>query len=305
MNESLENIISKGFHVWSHNLNICIPLIFNYIIQVAVMFAAAVVGILILFGTGSLDNVATMTDDELFELMSTSVVENIPAIVFLVIMVFVILLLFQSYFFAGAVGMSQNAIAKGDTSIADMFNAAGDNFTHVFLANFLILLLELSGIVFMVPGAVLVRNNMELMDSSQFAGGLLLLLIGMLIWILYLLILALAFSVVIYSIVIEHVGAMDGINEGVRFFMDNKFSVLIMWIIVFVVSAVVGFAFYITGNVITLLGSESLNIVWSFGSQLILLVTLKPLIIVWWTRLYMVKTGKNISIDELLTDPWG
>ncbi|MCL7414991.1 MAG: hypothetical protein M8349_02875 [ANME-2 cluster archaeon] len=305
MNESFENIISKGFHVWSHNLNICIPLIFNYIIQVAVMFTAAVVGILILFGTGSLDNVATMTDDELFELMSTSVVENIPAIVFLVIMVFVILLLFQSYFFAGAVGMSQNAIAKGDTSIADMFNAARDNFTHVFLANFLILLLELSGIVFMVPGAVLVRKNWEFMDSSQFAGGLLLLLIGMLIWILYLLILDLAFSVVIYSIVIEHVGAMDGITEGVRFFMDNKFSVLIMWIIVFVVSAVVGFAFYITGNVITVFGSESLNIVWSFGSQLILLVTLQPLIIVWWTRLYMVKTEKNSYIDELLTDPWG
>ncbi|MCG7850051.1 MAG: hypothetical protein MIO93_12870 [ANME-2 cluster archaeon] len=305
MSESLENIISKGFHVWSRNLNICIPLIFNYIIQVAVMFAAALAGMLILFGTSSLDDIATMTDDELFEIMSTSIGENIPAFAVLVILVFVILLLFQSYFFGGAVGMSQNATAKGDSSIADMFNAAGNNFFNVFMANFVMILVELAGIVFLVPGAVLVRNNMELIDSSQFAGGILLLLIGAIIWILYLLILDLLFSVVIYTIVIEHVSALDGITEGVKFFMDNKSGVFIMWIIIFVISAVVGIVFYITGNIIAIAGSESMNIAWSFGSQLILLVTLQPLIIVLWTRLYMVKTGKDIYIDELLIEPWG
>jgi len=305
MSESLENIISKGFHVWSRNLNICIPLIFNYIIQVAVMFAAAVVGMLVLFGTSSLDDITTMTDDELFKIMPTSIGENIPAFAVLVILVFVILLLFQSYFFGGAVGMSQNANAKGDSSIADMFNAAGNNFFNVFKANFVMILVELAGIVFLVPGAVLVRNNMELTDSSQFAGGILLLLLGMIIWILYLLILDLLFSVVIYTIVIEHVSALDGITEGVRFFMDNKSGVFILWIIIFVISAVVGIVFYITGNIIAIAGSESMNIAWSFGSQFILLVTLQPLIIVLWTRLYMVKTGKDIYIDELLIEPWG
>ena len=201
MNESLENIISKGFHVWSRNLNICIPLIFNYVIQIAVMFAAAVVGILILFGTSSLDNIATMNDDELMELMSTAIGGNITSFAILVILVFIVLLLFQSYFFTGAVGMSQNATANGDTTLADMFNTAGINFVNVFLANFLMLLVELVGIVFVVPGAILVRNNMELIDSSQFTGGIMLLFIGILLWLLYLLILDLLFSVVIYKIV--------------------------------------------------------------------------------------------------------
>lgn len=308
MSESLENIIAKGFHVWNHNLNICIPLIFNYIIQIVVMFAAVVVGIMVLFGASSLDDIASMTDDELFELMSTSIGENIPAFVVLIILVFVILLLFESYFFAGAVGMSQNATARGDTTIADMFNAAGSNFINVFMANFLILLVELAGIVFLVPGIVLVRNNMgpmELMDPSQFAGGIGLLFIGMIIWIMYLLILDLILSVVIYNIVIEHAGALDGITEGVRFFMQNKVSVFFMWLIVFVVSVVVGFVLFIAGEAVAIAGSESLNIAWSFGNQLILLVTLHPLIIVWWTRLYMAKTGKDIYIDELLTEPWG
>jgi len=269
------------------------------------MFIAAVVGILILFGTSSLDSIATMDDNELLQLMSASIGGNIATFVVLVILVFVVLQLFQSYFFAGAVGMSQSAIAGGDTSIADMFNAAGSNFMNVFMANVIIVLVELAGIVFVVPGAILVRNNWELIDSSQFAGGILLLFIGMLIWLLYLLILGLLFSVIIYVIVIEHVSALDGITEGVRFFLDNKVSVFIMWFIVFVVSAVVGFVFYITGNLIALTGSDSLNIAWSFGSQFILLVTLHPLIIVWWTRLYMVKTGKNIYINELLIEPWG
>lgn len=269
------------------------------------MFAAAVAGILILFGTSSLDDIAAMTDDELIEIMSTSIGENIPAFAVLVILVFVILLLFQSYFFGGTVGMSQNAIAKGDSSIADMFNAAGNNFFNIFMANFFIMLVGLAGIVFLVPGAVMVRSNMELIDSSQFAGGILLLILGMVVWVLYLLILDLLFSVVIYTIVIEHVSALDGITEGVRFFMDNKFGVIVMWFIIFVISAVVGIVFYIIGYIIAIAGSESVNYVWSFGSQLILLVTLQPLIIVLWTRLYMVKTGKDIYIDELLTEPWG
>ena len=305
MSESLENIISKGFNVWSRNLSICIPLILNYITQVGVMFAAVVVGILVLFGISSIDDVATMTDEELFEIMSTSIGENIPAFVVLFILVFVVLLLFQSYFFAGAVGMSQNATARGDTSISDMFNAAGSNFFNVFLANFLMMLVELAGIVFLVPGAILVRNNMEFVESSQFTGGILLLVIGMLIWFLYLLILDLLFSVVIYTIVIEYAGAMDGITEGVRFFMDNKSTVFIMWVIILLVSSVVGIVFYITSNIIAIFGTESMNIAWSFVNPLILLATLHPLIIVLWTRLYMSKTGKNIYVDELLTEPWG
>jgi len=305
MSENLENILTKGFHSWTRNLNICIPLIFNYVIQIVVMFAAVVVGIMVLFGASSLDDTASMTDDELFELMSTSIGGNIPAFVVLVILVFVVLLLFESYFFAGAVGMSQNATARGDTTIADMFNAASSNFINVFMANFLILLVQLAGIVFLIPGAVLVRNNMDFMDSSQFVGGIGLLFIGMIIWIMYLLILDLILSVVIYNIVIEHAGALDGITEGVRFFMQNKVSVFFMWLIVFVVSVVVGFVLFIAGKAVAIAGSESLNIAWSFGNQLILLVTLHPLIIVWWTRLYMAKTGKDIYIDELLTEPWG
>ncbi|MCK4929219.1 MAG: hypothetical protein KAR76_05740, partial [Methanosarcinales archaeon] len=97
----------------------------------------------------------------------------------------------------------------------------------------------------------------------------------------------------------------DGITEGVRFFMDNKSTVFIMWVIILLVSSVVGIVFYITSNIIAIFGTESMNIAWSFVNPLILLATLHPLIIVLWTRLYMSKTGKNIYVDELLTEPWG
>lgn len=304
MTDSLENIISKGFSTWSRNLNICIPLIINYIIQVVVMFLALVIWMLVLMGGSSPDDIISMTDDELVEFMSVSVMGNIPAVVVMVILVFIIMLLFQAYFFAGAVGMSQNATARGDTSISDMFNAGGQNFIHVFGANVLILLLDMAGIIFMVPGAVLVRNNIELAESGEFTAGILLLVIGFVLWMLYLLILNIVLSLAVFAVVIENVGAMDGIVEGYRFFMSNKLNVSIMWILVFVLSATVGFVSYIVANIIALAGSDSLNMAWSFGSQLVILATINPLIMVWWTRLYMVKTGKNIYIDELLTESW-
>ena len=303
MSENLENIITKGFHSWTRNLNICIPLLINYVVQFTVMFFAAIAAMLLFFGQ-NLSGMASMTEDELFDLMSVSIMENLTGVIIIAFLVFLILVLFDAYFFAGAVGMSKNATAKGDTSIADMFNAGSSNFINIFLANFLIMLVKIAGIIFVVPGAILTRNYMEVMESTQFTSGILLLLMGIVIWVIYLLILNVVLAIVLYSIVIERTGAMDGIIRGYEFFMDNKLSVFAMWLVIFAVSTAVAVVFFFAGEVIALIGSDGLNMIWSLGSQVLILVTIQPLIVIWWTRLYMVRTGKDIHIDELLTGDW-
>jgi hypothetical protein len=303
MSENLENIITKGFHSWTRNLNICIPLLINYVVQFTVMFFAAIAAMLLFFGQ-NLSGMASMTEDELFDLMSVSIMENLTGVIIIAFLVILILFLFDAYFFAGAVGMSQNATSRGDTSITDMFNAGSSNFINIFLANFLIMLMEIAGIIFVVPGAILTRNYTEVMESTQFTSGILLLLMGIVIWVIYLLILNVVLAIVLYSIVIERTGVMDGIIRGYEFFMDNKLSVFAMWLVIFLVSIVVAVIFFFAGEVIALIGSDGLNMIWSLGSQVLILVTIQPLIVIWWTRLYMVRTGKNIHIDELLTDDW-
>ena len=304
MSENLENIITKGFHSWTRNLNICIPLLTNYVVQLTVIFFAAIAAMLLFFGR-NLSGMAYMEEDKLFDLMSVSIMEHLTGAIIIVLLVFLILFLFDAYFFAGAVGMSQNATAKGDASITDMFNAGSSNFVNIFLANFLIMLMKIAGIIFVVPGAILIRNYMEVLESTQFTSGIMLLLMGIVIWIIYLLILNVILAIVLYSIVIERTGAMDGIIRGYSFFMDNKLSVFALWLVIIAVSTAVAVIFFFAGEVIALIGSDGLSMIWSMGSQVLILVTIQPLIMIWWTRLYMVRTGKNIHIDELLTDTWG
>jgi len=304
MSENLENIITKGFHSWTQNLNICIPLLTNYVLQITVIFFATIAAMLLFFGQ-NLSGMASMTEDELFDLMSVSFIENLTGVIVIALVVLPILFLFDAYFFAGAVGMSQSATEKGDTSIADMFSAGNSNFINIFLANFLLMLMKIAGIIFVVPGAILTRNYMEVLESTQLTSGIMLLLMGIVIWGIYLLILNVILAIVLYSIVIERTGAMDGIIRGYSFFMDNKFSVFALWLVIIAVSTAVAVIFFFAGEVIALIGSEGLNMIWSLGSQVLILVTIQPLIVIWWTRLYMVRTGKNIHIDELLADTWG
>lgn len=305
MTESLENIITKGFHSWTRNLNVCVPLIINYIVQIIILISAVFFGMLMLLGE-SLAEVDSMPEDQLFNVIYASFKENVYSIVIFILLLYIILLLFNSYFLAGAVGMSKNAISRGDTNISDMVNAAGKNFSNVLLATFMITLIGLAGIISLVPGAVLVRNNMDIPESGQFLTGLLLLTFGLIIWLLYMLIVQMIFSTAITAIVVEEVGALEGLTAGYRFFIENMGSVITLFCITDIIAPLVaGVTFYFITLIISFAGNEILNNLWSLGNQLILLTTLQPITLIWWTRLYMVRTGKNIYIEQLLADPWG
>jgi hypothetical protein len=303
MTETLEKIITKGFNTWIKNLNICIPLVINYVITLLIETFAIVIIIVGILGININDEMLFTSNEEVIELFLSSVDENLVFIAILAALYIIITMLTSSYFSAGAIGMCQSATSRGDTTIEDMISAGNKNFIHVFMANLLIGLMVLAGIVFMVPGGLLIGNNIDTIEAGQLGLGIIFFIMGLFIWVIYIIILSVILSMVMYAIIIERIGALEGIHKGYQFFMDNKLSVIFIWLISIIITFTIGSIFFVIGQILTLTGIIGLNMIWSLGSSLIIITTIRPMIMVWWTRLYMVKTGKSPYIDDLL-DPW-
>jgi hypothetical protein len=303
MTETLEKIITKGFNTWIKNLNICIPLVINYVITLLIETFAIVIIIVGILGININDEMLFTSNEEVIELFLSSVDENLVFIAILAALYIIITMLTSSYFSAGAIGMCQSATSRGDTTIEDMISAGNKNFIHVFMANLLIGLMVLAGIVFMVPGGLLIGNNIDTIEAGQLGLGIIFFIMGLFIWVIYIIILSVILSMVMYAIIIERIGALEGIHKGYQFFMDNKLSVIFIWLISIIITFTIGSIFFVIGQILTLTGIIGLNMIWSLGSSLIIITTIRPMIMVWWTRLYMVKTGKSPYIDDLLSDP--
>jgi hypothetical protein len=303
MTETLEKIITKGFNTWIKNLNICIPLVINYVITLLIETFAIVIIIVGILGININDEMLFTSNEEVIELFLSSVDENLVFIAILAVLYIIITMLTSSYFSAGAIGMCQSATSRGDTTIEDMISAGNKNFIHVFMANLLIGLMVLAGIVFMVPGGLLIGNNIDTIEAGQLGLGIIFFIMGLFIWVIYIIILSVILSMVMYAIIIERIGALEGIHKGYQFFMDNKLSVIFIWLISIIITFTIGSIFFVIGQILTLTGIIGLNMIWSLGSSLVIITTIRPMIMVWWTRLYIVKTGKSPYIDDLL-DPW-
>ncbi|MEA3294985.1 MAG: hypothetical protein U9P81_08440 [Euryarchaeota archaeon] len=303
MTETLEKIITKGFNTWIKNLNICIPLVIDYVITLLIEIFAIVIIIFGILGISINDEMLFTSNEEVIELFLSSVDENLVFIAILAVLYIIITMLTSSYFSAGAIGMCQSATSRGDTTIEDMISAGNKNFIHVFMANLLIGLMVLAGIVFMVPGGLLIGNNIDTIEAGQLGLGIIFFIMGLFIWVIYIIILSVILSMVMYAIIIERIGALEGIHKGYQFFMDNKLSVIFIWLISIIITFTIGSIFFVIGQILTLTGIIGLNMIWSLGSSLIIITIIRPMIMVWWTRLYIVKTGKSPYIDDLL-DPW-
>jgi len=303
MTETLEKIIAKGFNTWIKNLNICIPLVIDYVITLLIEIFAIVIIIFGILGININDEMVFTSNEEVIELFLSSVDENLVFIAILAVLYIIITALTSSYFSAGAIGMCQSATSRGDTTIEDMISAGNKNFIHVFLANVLIGLMVLAGIIFMVPGGLLMGTNIDTIEAGQLGLGIIFFIMGLFIWVIYIIILSVILSMVMYAIIIERIGALEGIHKGYQFFMDNKLSVTFIWLISIIITFTIGSIFFVIGQILTLTGIIGLNMIWSLGSSLIIITTIRPMIMVWWTRLYIVKTGKSPYIDDLL-DPW-
>ena len=122
------------------------------------------------------------------------------------------------------------------------------------------------------------------------------LMLGFLLFILYVLILSLMLATAPYALVVEGLGPVQAIRAGIDFFRYNKFDVLILWLVV----AALSIALQMIGGSLST-GDTVNNQALSLVTGLVNLLVLAPLSNLWWTRLYMDRKGilKNDEVKDL------
>lgn len=301
MNEELGRILNKGFSTWSHNYGIAVPFFLNVMTSLFILMLAVFIipFIAAAMSMPDIGDASSLTTEESLELLMSLFSDNIVVVLVLGLMTFLAISLVQSYFEAGAIGMAQAASASGHTTFDDMFRAGKNNVFSLFLTRIIISLIFIAGIVFIVPGMLVMGDFDSFITNPE--NALLtsvLLLFGFLLWGLYILIIDIIFSVVRFGLVLDSLDPMEALEKGYRFFMNNKLVVFLMYLTVIGISIAIN----LVGELISYV--EVLANAWIFLSFVLSFAVIQPLVTVWWTRLYMSRTGKELyDISDLLEYP--
>lgn len=290
MAEEISKIISNGIETYTKNLNLCVPFVLYIVISWIFAAIMLIIGFLLLFGS-AISDLNVDEPEALFLSIASIASQHIPEIALLIISTFLIIMLIFAFFESGAIGMAKQANETGKTQLSTMMESGRKNFVNLFLADVLVLLVALAGIVFIVPGI----KNFDFNQPSASAG--LLLMGGFLLWMVYLLIIGVALAAFRYALVIGSLGPIEGILAGIDFFKKNWVDVIILILLTIAVSIV----FAIIDIVMNFI--PIISIVWSFISLIITFCVLQPIMTIWWVRLYMTRTGKPIYVNDLLAHP--
>ena len=298
MYEDFGTILNRGFKTWVRNLNICIPFVLNFFVNLILsVFFFGILGVLLFAsGSGNVIDPTTVSDEELYSILWNGFSNNIPASIALILAFSLLGMFLQSFFTAGAIGMAKKASETGDTAFSDMFRSGSKNGFRLFLTTLMISLMLLAGIVFVVPGALTIGDLNSLIENPMVpVKGMGVLGIGILLWTIYLLALNIALSLAPYALVIDELDPLDALKTGYRFFRANKLDVFFIWIIS------IGLVF-VNSFVGEILGSDIILV--SGITYFVPMFILQPFTTILWTRLYLVGEEREIyNPYELLSDP--
>jgi hypothetical protein len=300
MYEDFGTIINRGLRSWVRNPNICIPFVLSFFFEMVLyILFFGVMGLLIFSSnSGTIIDPAAISQTELLSMAWKGFTDNIFLSALLILVFFLIGVFIQSFFIAGAIGMAKKASETGDTVLSDMVTSGSKNIFRLFLTVLLIVLLVLAGIIFMVPGALAIGDPGLLIKNPEASlQGIGVMTSGAVLWGLYIIILNIVLSVTSYALVIDELEPLEALSESFHFFMKNKIDVFLIW------GSFVGLSF-INAFIGEYIGSRSL-LVTGFTYMLPVFI-LRPLVTVFWTRLYVSRKGKKLyNPADLLSGPDG
>ena len=308
MTESIEDLIKKGYRNWRPNLILGVPFLLDTIATIIIIILILIMLYLCLHGPVSsmLESIYYSSSSAFTPQFIQKALNILLVVVVVAIIAKILITLVSSFFVAGAIGMAQKAIETGKTSLGDMIEYGRGNFISLFFANITISIIYLSitivlAIVFLMASGALIFFYINI--TNVVVVGLALLKIGLATWILYVIILNVVFILlgiilipVPYAVVISHLGAIDALREGYRFFMNNKLLIFFLWAVISAVDWGLGLVFSVVISPFYLLNFISPLIHLIFLAilfllyGLFLLLTITPLSTVWWTRLYLDRT---------------
>jgi len=314
MYEDIGRLLGKGFETWRNNLRLCVPFLLNVVLSILALIPIIVALALVLYPAFSSLNIsanqsstglssanlssegsypADLSTDQILSLVTDNLATLIPAFV-----IFIVLeLLISAFFTSGAIGMAKQATKEGKTSLGTMWSSGRKNVLQMLIASILITIITLAGAVFLLPAILALPS---IMDSSIMSNpaSLGIVVLGVILLIIYGLAVSMILSAVPYALVVDGLGAVQAIRAGVNFFMYNKSDVFMLWLIVIAIGIGMG----MLGGSTSLPGPAGTQVQpWSVITGIIDLFVLAPVYTVWWTRLYMSRTGK---LGEELRNPW-
>ena len=184
MVEDLGKIINNGIETYTKNINLCVPFILNILVLGVTALIITVIGFLTILGSFSFKEFNN--PDALALAMISTLSQHVYEIATLVIIGVLILIFIASFFTSGAIGMARQATETGKSQLSTMMEEGKKNVVNLFLAEILVMLLVFAGIVFLVPGI----KSMNFSQPLENATAGVLLLIGFLLFLVYLLILS-------------------------------------------------------------------------------------------------------------------
>lgn len=284
MIESFGDLIRHGYGSWKGNLNICFPFILRPIFIFILLLLLALPFAALLFNAG------LKIDDEITSSFSAEKLFAIPGMVaFLVlaaIIFFLALTAIYAFFQAGAISMAREAMEKNETSLQTMWASGKGHYVKMALSYVLTAMIWIAAVlVVSLPFFV----AMAVPGISSLLFGL-----GFMIAFVVMLLVFLALALVPYALVIDDLGPVEAVEASIRFFREHQFDVLPIPIVVFVISLAIG----IIGALLGLTGSIYVSIAWSLINQILNQIVIASLATVWWTRLYMDRTGKILNKED-------
>ncbi|MEL4305286.1 hypothetical protein [Methanococcoides sp. LMO-2] len=301
MHEDLGRVLNKGFGTWKRNLGIAVPFIFNMLLSMLVFVIAFIILSFIVLApsVSEIADPSSLSPEETMEMIMPLLNDSIGIVIAFGILTMLVLVFMQAYFTAGAVGMAKVASETGHTTLSDMFRYGNDNVISLFLAKIMVFLISFAGVIFIVPGALITNDLGALMSNPENAvvpGAML--LFGFLLWVIYAVIIGLILSPLEFCLVVDRLDPMSGLKRAYGFFMGNKLDVLLLFLVMISIS--------VLNNLLSeaMSAIEAVGAVWAFTSFFLSIAVIQPLITVWWTRLYMSRSGKELyDISELLDYP--
>ncbi|HIE32259.1 MAG TPA: hypothetical protein EYP67_07790 [Methanosarcinales archaeon] len=285
--ERIGDVLRNGAYTWKQNPVLCVPFLLTFLFQL-LFFVFLLIGLAAIIGTDTVTEIQSQVseiartvqyaDEPPIEEM-TELSRLIAPFTRIFIAAFIILMiagaLIQTFFSAGAIGMAKTATMTGTTRTGDILKYGKQSAIDLFLAGIVIMLLFLVGIVFLLPGAIMIMITDSIMVQAS------IMFIGFIFLFLYAIILSIGLASVKYALVINHVDAIEGIKRGWSFFSDHKMDVFLMWLLMIGISMILG----VFGQIFYI--NPVSAVVWQFVGTLINLVIVMPLVTVWWTRLYL------------------
>ncbi len=278
MVEETGSVIGKGFETWKQNLSICLPFVFSSVLT-------SVVGIIIIGGAilaaipslvPQFTKLDELTPDVIPQLLP-QILQSMGIIIIAIIATIILCMLIDAFFWAGAIGMAKEATETGRANISHMIEYGKRKFISLFFTDVIIGLISFVGLVFLVPGILYILPKLSVLSvlpPEEVITTFAVFGLGVLAMIAYILIVSIIFVLPRYSVVIDDVGAIQGVKNGFKVFRGNKVAVFLLWLITFVlfiISASFGAIEYIGGLISTIL----------------FVIVIYPLTVIWWSRLYL------------------